>query len=142
METFTPVSATLGGMLIGAGAVVLMAASGRIAGISGIFGGLLPPRPVADWAWRLAFVAGLAAGAFAAALMGGGDPTMSFTVGLPAIALAGLLVGLGTSVGSGCTSGHGVCGLARFSARALAAVAAFMVTGALVVFVVRHVLGT
>lgn len=142
MESFTPLSATLGGLLIGAGAVLLMAANGRIAGVSGIFGGLLPPRPARDWAWRLAFVAGLAAGAFAAALTAGGEPAMRFTVGLPAIALAGLLVGLGTSVGSGCTSGHGVCGLARLSVRSLAAVAAFMATGALVVFVVRHVLGS
>lgn len=134
MDQFTPVSATIGGLLIGAGAALLMVANGRIAGISGIVGSLLPPHPARDRWWRLAFVLGLAVGSMAAATTMGHAPVMTFSVGMPAVALAGLLVGFGTTIGTGCTSGHGVCGLARLSARSLAAVATFMVAGAGVVY--------
>ena len=118
-----------------------MAGNGRIAGISGIFGTLLPPRPAGDWAWRLAFVAGLVLGVVAAMLATGAAPHVTFAGGLPLMAAAGLLVGIGTSVGNGCTSGHGVCGLARLSPRSLVAVVTFMLAAGAVVFVVRHGLG-
>lgn len=141
MENFTPISATLGGLLIGAGAVLLLAANGRTAGISGIVADLLPPRPSADWLWRLAYVLGLVAGIAAFALANGAPPTITYSAGLPVIIAGGLLVGAGTTIGSGCTSGHGVCGLARLSRRSLAAVATFMGMAVATVWVVRHGLG-
>ena len=142
MTSFTPVAATVGGVLIGFGAVLLMAGNGRIAGISCIFGGLLPPRPAGDWPWRLAFVVGLVLGVIVPMLVTGMAPTQTFAGGLPLMAAAGLLVGFGTTIGSGCTSGHGVCGLARLSPRSLAAVVVFMLTAGVVVFLVRHGFGS
>ena len=131
--------ATAGGALIGAAAVVLMATVGRIAGISGIVGGLLAPTAWRDNAWRAAFVFGLVAAPLVVAAVTGrlaiGDPAAA----RPVLIAAGLLVGIGTALGSGCTSGHGICGLARLSPRSAAAVATFMVVGAVTVFVVRHV---
>jgi uncharacterized membrane protein YedE/YeeE len=121
--------ALLGGALIGSGSALLLLTHGRIAGISGIAGGLLQ-RATADRAWRLAFLAGLVvAGAAAAAVLPAaiGAPVRP----LAAIVVAGLLVGFGTRLGNGCTSGHGVCGLSRLSVRSLAAVATFMATGAI-----------
>lgn len=141
MENFTPLSATLGGLLIGAGAVLLLAANGRIAGISGIMGDLLPPRPAADWTWRLAYVVGLVAGILVYALADGAPPTITFSASLPTIIAGGLLVGAGTILANGCTSGHGVCGLARLSPRSLAATATFMAVAVATVWVVRHGLG-
>ncbi|HEX3481226.1 MAG TPA: YeeE/YedE thiosulfate transporter family protein [Kofleriaceae bacterium] len=123
----------LGGALIGAGSALLLVTHGRIAGISGIAGGLVE-RAAADRAWRLAFLAGLAAaGIAAAAVLPGaiGAPVRS----LGAMAVAGLLVGFGARLGDGCTSGHGVCGLSRGSVRSLVAVATFMVTGAITAIV-------
>jgi uncharacterized membrane protein YedE/YeeE len=139
MEHFTPYSALAGGALIGLAAVVLMLFHGRVAGISGIVGGLLAPR-AGDVAWRGAFVAGLLVGA-AALAAAGMAPVLRDRPGLGVIILAGLLVGFGTRLGSGCTSGHGVCGLARLSPRSFAATLIFMASAALVVFVTRHVLG-
>lgn len=140
MTNFTPVSALLGGALIGLSAALLMLLTGRIAGISGIFGGCLALR-ASDRAWRLAFVAGLVAAPLLGALAG-------FPLAVPLMPAswmvtisAGLLIGFGTRLGSGCTSGHGVCGIARFSPRSIAATAIFMVTAMIVVFLVRHVLG-
>ena len=133
------ISGLLGGILIGAAASGLLFFNGRIAGISGIVGGLLPPW-AEDGQWRLAFVAGLLTGGllllFAYPVAFSIRPPAS----LPVLAVAGLLVGFGTSVGHGCTSGHGVCGLGRRSARSLAAVITFMATGAITVYVVNHVL--
>ncbi|MCW5700843.1 MAG: YeeE/YedE family protein [Rhodospirillales bacterium] len=137
MENFTPVAALVGGGLIGLGAVVLMAFTGRIAGISGIIGGLVGR----DWSWRLAFVAGLIGGPFLAQLFSGQAAETTVTASTPVLVAAGLLVGFGTRLGSGCTSGHGVCGLAHFSPRSLAATLTFMGVGAIVVFIVRHVIG-
>ncbi len=136
--TFTPWSALAGGVIIGAAAALFLLANGRIAGISGILGGLLRPA-AGDIAWRIAFIAGLV---FAPALYAlfAGLPGATIEAGYPALALAGLLVGAGTRYGSGCTSGHGVCGLARLSPRSLAATAAFMVAGFVTVYVVRHLL--
>lgn len=131
--------AIVGGVLIGLSAVWLMAALGRIAGISGIASGLLA-RP-SDWRWRLAFVVGLLIAAPIVWLATGDNGIGAPQVGWPAMALAGLLVGFGTRLGSGCTSGHGVCGVARVSPRSLVATATFMLVSMAAVAVVRHVLG-
>lgn len=138
---FTPLSATAGGVLIGVSAVLLMAMIGRIAGISGIVGALLLPRPAADWGWRLAFVIGLIAGPLVLALVSGAPAPIQFPMGPAVMAVAGFLVGIGSMLGNGCTSGHGVCGLARLSARSLVATASFMVAAIVVVFIARHVIG-
>lgn len=130
----------LGGVLLGAGAALLLLFNGRIAGISGITAGLLTPSK-ADTAWRAAFVGGLAVGGVVLALVrpeSFGPPVIS---GIGTTLAAGLLVGFGTRLGSGCTSGHGVCGLARGARRSLVATLTFMAAGALTVFVTRHVLG-
>ena len=135
---FTPWASLAGGVLIGIAAAMFLLLNGRIAGISGILGGLL--RPVSgDVAWRAAFVAGLV---FAPALYSlvTRYPVPTIEAGYPLLLLAGVLVGVGTRYGSGCTSGHGVCGLSRLSPRSLAATVAFMAAGFATVFAVRHVL--
>ena len=128
-----------GGVLIGLSAVLLMLANGRIAGISGIVGGLFGGGS-GEAGWRLAFVAGLIAGPFAATLFGAPLPEIGIDASVPVILVAGLLVGFGSRLGNGCTSGHGVCGLARLSPRSLAATLTFMTVGAAVVFVAHHML--
>jgi uncharacterized protein len=137
MHSTEIVSGLLGGVLIGSAASGLLYFNGRIAGISNIFGNLLPPSGE-DAPWRAAFVAGLLAAGllllFAYPVAFSTRPPAS----LPVLAVAGLLVGFGASVGNGCTSGHGVCGLARRSARSLSAVMTFMATGAVTVYVVNH----
>jgi uncharacterized protein len=132
--------ALCGGVLIGLSAVLLMAALGRIAGISGIASGLIGSA-AGDRAWRLAFVLGLLAGPLLWWWLRGDSGIGAPQVGLPWMALAGLLVGIGTRLGGGCTSGHGVCGIARLSPRSLLATAVFMVFGIATVFVLRHLLG-
>lgn len=137
-NAFTPWSALFGGALIGLAAGMLVLLNGRIAGISGVLGGLL--RPVAgDRGWRLAFVGGLMGAPFVFAIFAA-LPRPHIDADYPALVLAGLLVGLGTRYGSGCTSGHGVCGLSRLSPRSLAATLAFMGAGFATVFVLRHVI--
>ena len=128
--------ALAGGALIGGAAAILMLTHGRVAGISGILGNLLPPGAAPDRSWRLAFLVGLlAAGALAAVVA---PAAIGASVRpLAVVAVAGLVVGVGTQLGSGCTSGHGVCGLARMSPRSLAAVVTFMATGALTALVAR-----
>ena len=144
MENFTPVSALIGGAFIGASALLLLLATGRIAGIRGILGNLLGGE-AEERPWRLAFVAGLLLGpfvvAFAGAPFGAMLPEIRIEAGWPVILAGGLLVGFGTRLGGGCTSGHGICGLARLSPRSLAATGLFMAAGFAVVFVVRHLLG-
>ncbi len=141
MTEFTPIASLAGGALIGLAAVLLMLLNGRIAGISGITAGLLsPPGETPDRGWRLAFVGGLVAAPLCLAFFEG-PPAMTIAGTLPVMALAGFLVGFGTVLGGGCTSGHGVCGLSRLSPRSLAATAVFMIAGIATVFVVRHVLG-
>lgn len=140
MGTFTPFSAIAGGALIGLSAAILWVANGRIAGISGIVGGLLAP-PSADFAWRAAFIAGLLAAPVFYRASGGALPDLATPVSLAVVLAAGVLVGIGTRLGSGCTSGHGVCGLARLSPRSLAATGVFMIAAAATVFVVRHIVG-
>lgn len=126
-----------GGVLIGASAALLLLANGRIAGISGILGGLLGPS-IRDWAWRAAFLIGLLAGPPLFRLGADHWPEVRIGASWPMLVVAGLLVGFGTRLGSGCTSGHGVCGLARLSPRSLAAVATFMAAAIVTVFVARH----
>ena len=136
---FTPVSALIGGALICLAAVLLLALVGRVAGISGILNGAIEQRD--GRAWRWSFLLGLVGGAalWFALSSGVSPPRIGFP--LPWLIAAGLLVGFGTRLGSGCTSGHGICGLARLSKRSLMAVVAFMGTGIATVFVLRHVLG-
>lgn len=132
--------AVAGGVLIGIASTVMMLGSGKIAGISGIVGQLLPPSPAKDWLWRAAFVIGLVAG-----------PVVAYAIGLPVtigktplgdmlVPVAGFLVGFGAALGNGCTSGHGVCGMARLSPRSIVATVTFMATAAITVFIVRHVI--
>jgi len=135
-NAFTPVSALIGGAVIGAAAAALVVLNGRIAGVSGILGGLLRPAR-GDIAWRAAFVAGLVAaplayGAFAVL------PEARIDAGTAALVAAGLLVGIGTRYGSGCTSGHGVCGISRLSPRSIVATLVFMAAGFATVYVARH----
>jgi uncharacterized membrane protein YedE/YeeE len=139
MENFTPVSALAGGILIGIASVWLLAANGRIAGISSILHGLVARVP-GDAQWRAWFIGGLLAAGFLWHALGLA-PAAREGFGLGWAIAAGLLVGFGTRMGAGCTSGHGVCGLGRLSLRSLVAVVTFIATGAIAVYVLRHVLG-
>ena len=130
----------IGGVLIGLAAVLLMLTLGRVAGISGIIGGLFAGGS-GDIGWRVAFVAGLIAGPLAATLCGAPLPEIGIDASASKVLAAGLLVGFGSRLGSGCTSGHGVCGLARLSPRSLIATLTFVTVGVAVVFVVRHGIG-
>lgn len=136
---YTPWTALCGGLLIGFACAALIVFNGRIAGISGILGGLLTPRR-GDTAWRVAFLAGLIGAPLVYRLFGA-LPTVRIDAGTTPLVVAGLLVGIGTRYGSGCTSGHGICGLSRRSPRSLAATAAFMVAGFLTVYLLRHLFG-
>jgi uncharacterized protein len=138
-SAFTPWSSLAGGVLIGVAAAMLALLNGRIAGISGVLGGILLPVK-GDVAWRAAFVLGLVAAPLAYLLFTD-LPKPQIDAGTAALVLAGLLVGIGTRYGSGCTSGHGVCGLSRLSGRSLAATAAFMGAGFVTVYVTRHIFG-
>ncbi len=139
MENFTPISGLIGGLLIGLAAALLLLLNGRISGISGIVGGLLAPKG-SDAGWRVVFVAGLLLGAFTYTLATGGAIPVSMQASMPALVVAGLLVGFGTRLGSGCTSGHGLCGIARLSRRSIVASAVFFGVAMLTVFIVRHVI--
>jgi uncharacterized membrane protein YedE/YeeE len=137
---FTPFASLIGGLLIGSAAILIMVGSGQIAGVSGIVAGLLR-SPENGSSWRIAFIAGLLGGAAIAVLAGLFDPgTVRFPATGLLAAIAGLLVGAGTSVGGGCTSGHGICGLARLSPRSLVATCIFMAVAFVVVFITRHIL--
>jgi uncharacterized membrane protein YedE/YeeE len=141
METqFTPGLGLLGGMSIGASAALLWLSIGRIAGVSGILARALPPMR-GDFAWRVAFLSGLPIGAALVMLTAGDLHGFAITASLPQLVAAGLLVGFGTALGNGCTSGHGVCGVARGSRRSIAATGVFLATGMLTVFVLRHGFG-
>jgi hypothetical protein len=135
---FTPFASLLGGALIGLSAVLLMWATGRIAGVSGIAARLFPPYEDREFAGRLAFVAGLVAAPLLVLLVTGRLPAQTIAATMPVLIIAGLLVGFGSVWGSGCTSGHGVCGLSRLSVRSLVATITFMATGVATVFVIRH----
>lgn len=135
-QYFTPWASLAGGMLIGLAAALLILFNGRIAGISGILGGLLRPRS-GDLGWRIAFLAGLVGTPLLWQLWQA-LPPVQIDAGTPALIVAGLLVGVGVRYGAGCTSGHGVCGLSRLSPRSLAATCAFMAAGFLTVYLLRH----
>ena len=137
-NAFTPWSALAGGAIIGIAAAMLVLLNGRIAGISGIVGGLLKPAR-GDVGWRVAFILGLAGAPLVYTLLSA-VPRPQIDASYLALAVAGLLVGVGTRYGAGCTSGHGVCGLSRLSPRSLVATAVFMSAGFATVFVVRHLL--
>jgi hypothetical protein len=137
---FTPVTALIGGLLIGLASVLLMLFNGRIAGISGILGGLLPPAR-GDTTWRLAFVLGLVLGGLIFVYAGGDLHAIEIEAETPVLIGAGLLVGFGTRLGSGCTSGHGICGIGRLSPRGIVATLIFMGVAIVTVFVTRHLIG-
>ncbi len=142
METaFTPLASLAGGLLIGAAAVALMALHGRIAGATGILSGFLFPENRDDWTWRAAMLLGMAGGPLLLFAATGTMPAVDVPVSLPALLIGGVIVGLGAALGSGCTSGHGVCGMARLSLRSIVATLVFMAATGITVFVVRHVAG-
>jgi hypothetical protein len=140
MANFTPLSAAIGGALIGLSSVLLMLLTGRIAGISGIFAGLLNVR-AGDKGWRIAFIAGLILAPLLAGWIGYGMPMPQLPASWTVIIAGGLLVGFGTRMGDGCTSGHGICGIARLSGRSIAATVIFMLTAVATVAVSRHMFG-
>ena len=140
MENFTPGSALIGGAVIGLSAVLLMALLGRVAGISGILRGIIGAT-AGEAGWRAAFLVGLVAGPVLWGAVGGAVPPVELSAAPLVLAVGGLLVGVGTAIGGGCTSGHGVCGLARLSPRSLVATLTFMAVGIATVFVTRHVIG-
>ena len=140
MNDFTPLPALLGGALLGLAASLLLLTHGKVAGISGLYGGMLR-RGTSDRGFRIAFIAGLvAAGALMRVLFPSAFAT-TWSATLPITLVAGVLVGFGTQLGNGCTSGHGVCGVSRLSARSIVATATFIATGSIVVYIVNHVLG-
>ena len=139
MYHFTPVSGLIGGAVIGLASALLMLSTGRLAGISGILGGVLTASR--DRAWRLAFIAGLIAAALIGPLLGTSGPVRLSSSNLALYAIAGLLVGFGTRMSKGCTSGHGVCGFARVSARSIVATLVFMATAIVTVALTRHGFG-
>jgi uncharacterized protein len=140
MANFTPLSAAIGGALIGLSAVLLMLLTGRIAGISGIFGELLNWRGE-DKGWRIAFIAGLILAPIIAGAIGYGMAPPQLPANWMIVVVAGLLVGFGTRLGGGCTSGHGICGIGRMSGRSIAATVLFMTTAVITVAITHHVLG-
>ncbi len=142
MDSFTPVSSLIGGVLIGVSVTLMLALHGRITGITGIMVGATFSRSSGDWLWRVLFLLGLVVGGvlmlpWTPEALAEGSPR-----GFLVVALAGLLVGFGTRLGNGCTSGHGVCGVSRLSARSLVATASFMTAGMVTVFVVRAMTGS
>jgi uncharacterized protein len=139
VATFTPVSGLVGGLLLGLAAALLLALNGHISGISGIVGGLLAPKS-SDAGWRVVFVVGLLLGAFGYMLATGGAMPVRMQASMPILIVAGLLVGFGTRLGSGCTSGHGLCGIARLSKRSIVASAVFFGVAMVTVFLTRHVI--
>jgi uncharacterized membrane protein YedE/YeeE len=138
--SFTPIPSLLGGMILGLAAALYVFLHGRILGISGIVSGLLHPN-MTDSAWRLSLVLGLISAPFLAALFFGIIPIVEIDSSWLGIVIAGFLVGFGAQYGSGCTSGHGICGLSRLSPRSLVATLAFMSAGFIMVFIIRHLIG-
>ena len=138
--SFTPIPSLLGGIILGVAAALYVLFHGRILGISGIISGLLRPKS-GDRAWRMALILGLLTAPLLAALFFEIRPIVEVEADWLAVVIAGLLVGFGTQYGSGCTSGHGICGLSRLSPRSLVATVSFMTAGFLIVFVLRHVIG-
>ena len=140
MENFTPVESLVGGIVIGIAALVLLRFYGRIAGISGVFGGLFPFNP-GETLWRLVFLAGLVTGGIILSFFHSDAVTFELAYSNPALILAGLLVGVGSRMGNGCTSGHGICGLGRLAPRSMVAVLTFMVTGIVTAVLIQEFFG-
>ncbi|QDC11373.1 YeeE/YedE family protein [Oceanicola sp. D3] len=142
METeFTPYASLGGGLLIGLAAVMLMATLGRIFGATGILAGFIQPSSPSEFSWRAALLAGMVSGPLLFLAITGNWPAISVPVSTPLLALGGVIVGVGVTYGAGCTSGHGVCGMARLSPRSVVATLSFMVGTAATVYVIRHVIG-
>jgi len=138
---FTPIASLFGGSLIGVSAVLLMLGLGRIMGATGILAGAIFPHSLQDWGWRVVLLVGMFSGPWLYRLLSGDSPVVNIPSSSPMIVLGGLIVGIGVTIGSGCTSGHGVCGLARLSQRSIVAVLVFMISTAITVFVTRHLIG-
>ena len=138
---FTPFQSLGGGALIGLASVLLMATLGRVMGATGILAGLMQPANRSDWSWRAAVLGGMISGPIAVLLITGQLPAVQVPVSTTMLVVGGFIVGVGVTFGSGCTSGHGVCGMARLSPRSIAATLTFMLTTGITVFVVRHILG-
>ena len=138
---FTPIASILGGGLIGLASVLLMLTLGRIMGATGILAGALSPLSSTDFAWRVAILAGMVSGPVALLLFTGEMPAIQVPISTAMLILGGFIVGVGVTYGSGCTSGHGVCGMARLSRRSMVATLTFMAATALTVYVIRHVIG-
>jgi len=138
---FTPWQSLGGGVLIGLSATLLMLAIGRVMGATGILAGIFAPASLHDASWRIAVLLGMVTGPAVYWLATGGMPEITVPVSMPMLLLGGFIVGIGVTYGSGCTSGHGVCGMARLSPRSIAATLTFMATTAATVYVVRHVIG-
>lgn len=142
METvFTPWMSLFGGILIGTSATLLMLTLGRVMGATGILAGLLEPTSRAEFSWRATLLAGMVTGPLVVWLVSGQMPAIDVPISTAALIIGGLIVGIGVTYGSGCTSGHGVCGMARLSPRSIAATATFMAFTFATVFIIRHVLG-
>jgi uncharacterized membrane protein YedE/YeeE len=138
---FTPFQSLAGGVLIGLAAVMLMGTMGRVMGATGILAGILQPSNLSDWSWRVAVVLGMVSGPVAVLAITGQFPAVQVPVSTPMLVIGGFIVGIGVTFGAGCTSGHGVCGMARLSPRSIAATLTFMLTTAITVYVIRYVLG-
>ncbi|MDQ2067957.1 YeeE/YedE thiosulfate transporter family protein [Xinfangfangia sp. CPCC 101601] len=140
MTEFTPILSLAGGAMIGLSAVLLMALHGRIAGISGMLQGLLPPF-AKDWGWRAAFLVGAIFAPVLILVMTGWRPAFDASTPTLWLVIGGLIVGAGVQLASGCTSGHGICGMSRLSARSIVATLSFMISTAVTVYVIRHIIG-
>jgi len=141
MTEFTPWASLFGGFLIGLAAVLMMLLHGRVFGATGILSGVLFPASSGDWVWRAVLVLGMVSGPALYLLLTGSFPAVEVPVSLPMLLVGGFIVGLGVTFGSGCTSGHGVCGMARLSLRSIVATCTFMLTTFLTVYVIRHLIG-
>ena len=142
MDTvFTPQASLIGGLLIGLSAVILLAFVERIMGVTGILGGFIEPKGWSDWSWRAVILLGMISGPIAMELITGAGPEIQVPISKLWLIVGGLIVGVGVTFGGGCTSGHGVCGVARMSARSIVATITFMSTAGITVYVIRHVMG-
>lgn len=138
---FTPWASLIGGLLIGLGTVLLMAVRGNVLGATGILAGFLTPSSSSDWAWRAVMILGMISAPIAILLTTGGFPTIEVPVNRWMMVIGGVIVGIGVTYGSGCTSGHGVCGISRLSPRSITATISFMLTAGITVYILRHVIG-
>lgn len=141
MTDFTPFQSLLGGGLIGLSTVLLMLFLGRIMGATGVLAGFIAPASLSDWSWRASVIAGMVTAPLVYVGLTGAWPEISVPVSTPMLAVGGFIVGLGVTYGAGCTSGHGVCGIARLSPRSIVATVTFMIAGAVTVYLIRHVWG-